>query len=79
MKIYPFNFHAEGRHDARKLLDFRGGAILRNIGIFLAWDGWNRERMPLAGRCRFMQGCGFDLTEKALQRLVEKSGLTAET
>jgi hypothetical protein len=79
LKIDPFNFHAEGKHDARKLLDFRGGVILRNIGIFLAWDRWNRERLGMAARLAEVCRWGYECTPDALRRVVEKAGLTAKT
>ena len=65
--------------DESKFQTFRKKSMPRNVGIFLQWDRWNRERLGMAARSAIVRGWGYECTPSALLHVKEDAGLTHKT
>jgi hypothetical protein len=62
--------------DGKKAENFRNGAILRNVFIWICWGKWNRDKLTLSDRLGIIASHGFSCTKKALERLLEDAGMS---
>jgi hypothetical protein len=60
----------------RGLLTYRGGTPMRNIGIWLAWGRWQRDKLTFDQRLAEITAWGFPITPKAFRRLLEDDGMS---
>lgn len=62
--------------DPGKLLEFRGGSIMRDIVTWIHWDRWNRAHLTKGQRVAILTTAGFECTAKALERRLEDAGMS---
>ena len=46
--------------------------ILRDVTLWIYWDEWDRKKLSLEQRTEILNSWGYDCTQKAVKRVVEK-------
>ena len=59
-----------------KLTEYREGSIIRDIVVWTHWDRWNRDHLTKKQRVDILTIGGFICTEKALEILYERAGMS---
>ena len=52
---------------------FRGGAIHRNVCLWMNWDRWDREKLSFKERLASLSKGPLKTTEKAIRRVLEEA------